>query len=326
MRKKIKLLAFALLLLLLFASFGCAKRLPAGNNQSANQTALAAGDYDFKTTHGGVEREYLMHVPPSYNGSPMAVVIYFHGGGGAIDDSKKQGMHDYSDKYGFILLSPAGTSRWGTVGLRTWNAGSWGPSANDRCCGYAVEKNIDDVGFVLQMIGEVEKKAAVDKKRIYATGHSNGGALSYRLACELSGTIAAAAPASPAGLEGNCSPSRPISIMHIHGTADPCVPYSGGNGSCLAASVTYPPVQNEINFWLNRDGCNSNGSIAYQKGNATCTSYSCNQGTEVEFCKVDGMGHAWPSGSPALANVVGPVYYDISFDQIWEFFKRNPMR
>ncbi|VVB98426.1 Esterase PHB depolymerase [uncultured archaeon] len=294
-------------------------------NQSANLTVYKPGDYDFRMRYGGIEREYLMHVPPSYSGAPSQVVIYFHGGGGSMGDSKQQGMYNYSDKYGFILLSPAGTNRWGTEGLRTWNAGRWDDSG---CCGYALEKNVDDVGFTSIMIEETKKKMNVDAKRIYATGHSNGGAMAYRLACQLSDKIAAAAPASPAGLESACAPARPISVMQIHGTADPCVPYYGGkeNSGCLPTGNDYPPAQEEIKFWRNTDGCAANGNISYQKGDASCTSYSCSQGTEVEFCTVTGMGHAWPSGNPTLANIVGEVSFDISFDQIWEFFQRNPMK
>lgn len=193
------------------------------------------------------------------------------------------------------------------------------------CCGYALDMNIDDVGFISQMIDETGKRVNVDPRHIYATGHSNGGAMSYRLACQISDKIAAVAAASPAGLEENCSPLRPVSVMHIHGTADPCVPYNGGQGGCIAKGIDFPSVRDEVDFWRKVDTCNATGTIVYQKGNATCIHYTCNQGTEVELCTVNGMGHAWPGGSPAIPDMVGPVSYDLSFDQIWEFFQRNPM-
>jgi len=314
----------AALLLAALVTAGCIRHEATGRPaaQNTNLIAYKPGDYDFRTVHGNITREYRMHVPPPYRGDPTQVVIYLHGGGGSMEDSKNQGLYNYSDKYGFILLSPDGTNRLGTPGLRTWNAGRWDTSG---CCGYALDMNIDDVGFISQMIDETGKRVNVDPRHIYATGHSNGGAMSFRLACELPDKIAAVAAASPAGLEENYSPLRPISVMVIHGTADPCVPYYGGPGGCIATGIDYPSVQHEVDFWRKVDNCNATGTVVYQKGNASCISYSCSQGTEVEFCTVIGMGHAWPSGSPALQDSVGPVSYDLSFDQIWEFFQRNPM-
>lgn len=298
-------------------------------NMTVDASALAPGDYEFKTIHDGRERMYLMHVPPSYkNDTPAPAVIYLHGGGGGIESSQKDGMYDYSDKFGFILLSPAGSGALAADRLLTWNAGSWGPADNESCCGYAAEHDIDDAGFISQMIDETEGRLNVDAKRIYATGISNGGIMSYRLACELSGKIAAVAPVAPPGLESNCAPSRPVSVMHVHGTGDPCANYSGGlSGGCVGIRKYYMlPAQHDVDFWLRENGCSGNGSISYHKGNASCTSYSCAQGSEVEFCTIIGGGHTWPGGWQYLpAAWVGPVSYDISFEQIWEFFQRNPI-
>ncbi|HUK92593.1 MAG TPA: hypothetical protein VLU98_01005, partial [Methanomicrobiales archaeon] len=128
-RKYLAVLLVIFLLPMVFAA-GCMKPGSTGQpvKQNANPAAYRPGDYDFRTTHGGIEREYLMHVPPSYRGEPMQVVIYLHGGGGSMEDARNQGLYGYSDKYGFILLSPDGTNRWGTQGLRTWNAGRWDDS------------------------------------------------------------------------------------------------------------------------------------------------------------------------------------------------------
>ena len=305
-----------LALLLLALGPGCIRPI------ADNRTISAPGDYSFTTMHGGIEREYVMHVPPSYrNSTPTPVVIFLHGGLGGDDRAEALGLNANSDKYGFILLAPAGTSAFSSNELRTWNAGAWD---NSSCCGYAYKKNVDDVGFISQMIDETEARVNVDAKRVYATGFSNGGGLTYRLACELSNRIAAAAASSPAGLEGNCSPSRPISIMHIHGTADPCVPFNGGKSQC-ASGTNWPPAQQDVDFWLGQDRCGASGTVAYQNGNATCTSYACAQGTEVEFCKVEGMGHAWPAGNYYTPKSANSISRDISFDQIWEFFQRNPM-
>ena len=282
---------------------------------------------DYSLEHDGLLRTYRVHLPPHYDKNvPTPVVIYLHGGGGSIKAAYSEGVDKAADKFGFILIVPAGT---GPIPdrLLVWNGGTWG---SGECCGSAVQQNIDDVGFISQMIEEARAKFNVDGKRIYATGISNGGLMAYRLACELSDTIAAVAPVASPGTPSACTPSKPVSIMHIHGTADPCAPFAGGmGGGCLGTEKhEMLSAEEDIHQWLIINHCQPNRTTAYQKGNATCISYeSCKDGSGVEFCTVEGMGHAWPSGSQYLpVKRIGPVSYDISFDQIWEFFKHHPMK
>ena len=283
--------------------------------------APGSKNYHLSLIHDNLTRNYWVHVPPAYD-NEVPVVIYLHGGGGSPRSSYLDGMYPYSDKLGFILVSPAGT---GPIPdrLLVWNAG--------QCCKYAIDRSIDDVGFISQMIDELEGKFNIDKKSIYATGISNGALMAYRLACELPDKIAAVSAVAPKAIPQNCSPSRPISIMQIHGTADTCNPYEGGIGNCPVQARPYfvpRPAKESVGFWKEMNNCPDRPETMYNKGNASCLEYGpCKAGTNVEFCTVKGMGHTWPSGIQYLPeSAVGPVSFDISFDQMWDFFKKNPMR
>src|SRR5215216_7507861 len=142
---------------------------------------LEPGDSERQLTVDGMERSYLLHIPPGVDmDDPSPLVFAFHGAGS--DPQEMASASEFSavsDEAGFILIYPVGLEQ-------TWNAGS--------CCGSAVEKNIDEAAFVQQILADVEGIAKVDPKRIYATGFSNGGGMVYRLACEMSGTFAAVAP------------------------------------------------------------------------------------------------------------------------------------
>ncbi len=300
--------------------------------QKKQQTTnnFGAGDYDFSLVHDGLTRKYKAHIPNTYNrANKTPVVIYIHGGGGSSAGSKNDGLYAYSDKYGFILLSPAGTGVLKDK-LLVWNLGPYLINGNiQNHPNYASEHNTDDIGFLSKIIDDVKNNFNVDENRIYATGISQGGMMSYRLACELSDKIAAIAPVAPPAAPMNCNPSRPVPIMHIHGTVDPCAPFNGGmSGGCLGTEKElFQSAQEMVNRWLSIDNCSSESVVVYQKRNAACISYSkCGGRSEVEFCTVEGMGHTYPSGWQYLpANRIGPVSYDISFDQIWEFFKKHPM-
>lgn len=315
---------FCLLLIVVVVFFsGCAKKQEAPEPQVGSEFTLGPGDHDFSLVHDGITRKYKVHVPPNYNKNvPTPSVIYLHGGGGSIKMSEKDGMEQSSDKLGFILVAPAGTGPFPNR-LLVWNGGKWD---GGECCGSAVEKNIDDVGFISKMIDEIKGDFNVDEDHIYATGISNGGILAYRLACELSDKIAAVAPVAPPAVPSDCRPSRPISIMHVHGTADPRVPFNGGEGA--KERFVAQSAREMVDSWIEMNVCPTGFTTAYQKGNAKCVSYKpCKSGTEVEFCTIEGGGHTWPSGSQYMSiDEVGPVSYDISFDQIWEFFEKNPMK
>ncbi len=289
------------------------------------QPSQQPGDYALSLPHDGLTRTYKVHVPPSYRaGTPAPLVLYIHGGAGNARAAYIDGMAKEADKFGFILAAPEATRAEKRGDPPTgWNGGAW---AGGQCCGSA-----DDVGFIAQMIQELEHTFAIDARRIYATGISNGGLMTNRLACELSETIAAVATVAPAGLIQSCRPARAIPVMDIHGTGDRCNPFEGGVPPLRAcANVDYRRMSPHkmVSAWRAILGCSAEAIPAYEQGAASCVSYrQCQRGGEVEFCQVEGMGHVWPSGSQYVSpRLVGPVSYDISFDQIWDFFQRHPLK
>jgi polyhydroxybutyrate depolymerase len=150
------------------------------------------------------------------------------------------GFNEVADQNGFIVVYPNGTSLLSEDILLTWNGGT--------CCGYAQEKNVDDVGFVRAIVPDLQSLVIIDAKRIYATGMSNGGILSHRLACEAADLFAAIAPVSGTLNFSPCNPSRPISVIEFHGTGDQHIPYHGGFGSKSLVNVDFASVQDSVGF------------------------------------------------------------------------------
>jgi len=297
--------------------------------QKKTERLYGIGDPEFSLKHGGLTRKYKVHLPKGYdNKTPYPVVIYIHGGGADMRAAYMDGLDKAADKLGFILVAPQGTGVFKLGHIRaTWNGGKW---ATGECCG-----DTDDVGFISKMIDELKVKFNVDEKRIYATGISNGGLMTNRIGCELSDKIAAIAPVAGAAVESNCKPSRSMPVMDIHGTLDPANPPDGSeprgifakdSNSPFAMSYKRMTPYQVADAWRNIDKCSPTQTVTYEKGGAKCVSYSeCEQGSEVVLCIVEGMGHTYPGGTQYLTEkIVGPVSHDISFEQIWEFFKKHP--
>lgn len=285
---------------------------------------IGGADHELYLYHDDIKRRYDVYLPEGYNTIKAApVVIYLHGGGGNVSGARNDGWVETADSQGFVLVSPAGTGE-DPKRLLTWNAGSWSTGS---CCGYAYENHIDDVGFIAQLIETLPTKFNVDTSRIYITGISNGGMLAYRLACELADKIAAVAVVAPPAIPADCQPSRPVPVMHIHGTADPCVPYDGGpGGKCIRDSNLFetPGALAMIDTWRTLYACAEEPTVTFARGNATCLTYSpCLGIAQVSLCTVEGGGHTWPSGPQYLtARLVGPTYDDMSNKQLWDFLSQ----
>jgi polyhydroxybutyrate depolymerase len=265
----------------------------------------------------GGTRTYLIHVPPNYDGKkPLPLVLVLHGGGGGGQSAEKMtGMSAKADKENFLVAYPNGDGILESH-LLTWNSGN--------CCGYAQKHNIDDTAFLRVLIDKLERDYAVDSKRVYATGISNGGMMSHRLACEAADKIAAVGPVAGA-LNLDCRPSAPVSIIAIHGTADQNVLYDGGIGkNQFGPARDDRPVAYAISFWVKEDGCAPAPQRNENSVLRTDIYADCRNGTGVALYTVVGGGHAWPGGDRLAHFLDAPNPNVPATDLIWSFFVAHP--
>ena len=266
----------------------------------------------------------MVHVPPQYVAdSPTPVVLAFHGGGANAHNMVGfSGLNHKADQSGFIAVYPEGTGR--LERMLTFNAGN--------CCGQASARNVDDVAFVRHVLDDLEGVANVDRRRVFATGMSNGAMMAYRLASEMSDRIAAIAPVSgPMGTK-DCRPGRAVPVMHFHGDADEFAPFSGGKGRGPTGTEFYS-VDHSINAWVDANECKKNPRTTQlpdrEKDGTTVKQVRYEfgkEGAEVVLVVIEGGGHTWPGNEPRMRSL-GVSTRDISAnDMMWEFFQQHPMK
>lgn len=291
---------------------------------TVDDNPLSAGDHSRRVRADGVDRSYSVHVPPQYVAdSPTPVVLAFHGGGAnAANMVVFSGLNRKADQSGFIVVYPEGTGR--LPRMLTFNAGN--------CCGQAAAGHVDDVAFVRCMLDDLEKVANVDRRRVFATGMSNGGMMAYRLASEMSDRIAAIASVSgPMGTK-ECRPGRAVSVMHFHGDADEFAPFKGGKGRGPSGTDFYS-VDHSINAWVEANDCDKSPrslELPDRENDATTVKqirYEFGkEGSEVVLVIIKGGGHTWPGNEPRMRSL-GAATRDISAnDMMWEFFQKHPMK
>jgi polyhydroxybutyrate depolymerase len=263
---------------------------------------LGSGDHDVTLEHDSMTRDYIVHVPPGYDpATPTPLVLNMHGyTSNAEQQVPFSNMNATADAEGFIALYPDGYEN-------SWNAGV--------CCGQAAAEGIDDVGFLVSVVTDVSGKLCIDPDRVFASGMSNGGYMSHRLACEASDVFAAVAPvAGGLGIVG-CSPPRPVPVIMFHGTDD--------------SIVSFDQAEAALSAWGSHDSCTST-PVTTHFGDSYCDVHeTCDGGSEVGLCALAGMDHCWPGGEPPrwlCETFVGTYSVDINAnDYMWEFFSRHPM-
>ena len=260
---------------------------------SAKPVIAASGsDLVGKITVGGLERTYLIHVPADASAeNPLPLLVMFHGAGG--DGTRAEvttGFTADSNDNDFIVAYPNGTAANSIAGELAWNAGN--------CCGLPRARDVDDVGFISGMLAQIEAKYAVDTSRVYLAGFSNGGMMTYRLACQLPGTFAAIAVVSGALNYKDCVTDTPLPVLIVHGLADQTVPYEGGETNPRTASRfgqwTNSSVVYSTNFWLQADGCDDDPVVTTDEVASTDTYTDCEDGGSVEVVSITNGTHVWP--------------------------------
>ena len=277
-------------------------------------------------TSDGASRVAYLYIPESAKGKgPVPLLVDFHAlASDPFAEAELTQFPKKADEEGFVVVYPEGkadaTFPLGLVGY-SWNAGG--------CCPNACADKINDALFARELVDVVAKHAAIDRKRVYATGMSNGGFMTNRVACQVNDVFAAFAPVS--GLFTNtshawgydafaCETSEPLPVLHFHGTTDPIVPYDGN------WLLGFPHVETYIQGWLERNGVQDDEPKAtYGHGQVSCKSWGSGR-TNVTLCTVDGGGHSWPGSTGPFCCPSSGTFActkDISAtDQIWNFLKQ----
>ncbi len=271
----------------------------------------------------GVSRTYRVHVPSGYKATvPVPLLLAFHGAGSnSADMADLTSLGKVADRAGFLVVYPQGIDYLWHGGL-----GTGGTAAQ-----------VDDLGFVRALLTRLESDYAVDRQRVYATGFSNGAFFTQRLACAMTADFAAVASVSgqmSQALSLVCKPTQPISVLLVHGTDDPIVPYDGGRvqGSSGAKLLS---VAATAAFWEHADACPGGGASVKlpdaSPGDGTHVRREahagCAAGTEVTLYRVDHGGHTWPDG-PQYDQIwiIGKVSRALDASAtIWEFLARHAL-
>ena len=257
--------------------------------------------------YDGDYRTYLLHLPSGYTGiSDLPLIVAMHGGfGNAYNMETISELSIKADAEHFIVVYPEGV-KGGFLNASSWNAG-W-------CCGFASSSNVDDVGFIDSLLNTLIGDYSIDTNRIYATGMSNGGFMSYRLACELSDRIAAIAPVECSMTMTSCTPNRVVPIIHFHSYLDTHIPYDGGIGSGPSNHYN-PPIDSVLNVWASNNSCGILNDTIINNAQYTLTKWTdCDCETEIHCYITQDGGHSWPG--------VGGSAYINATDLMWTFFQQ----
>ena len=271
---------------------------------------VPAGRSDHTIDIGGTERTFHLYRPARLS-SPASLVVMLHGGFGSGSQAERAyGWDKQADAAGFVVAYPDGLNRaWNTTG---------------GCCGPPAENNTDDIGFITRMVATIGQQVPIDANRVYATGISNGGIMAYTLACHT--TIFAAIGPDSATELGGCPAPAPLSVIHIHGTADKNIPYQGGEGDGVA-HIDGPPVPTLNARWRGIDRCAAPATET--AGVVTTSTAACPGGRTVELITIAGAGHQWPGATPnplaqRLLHTDPPSTALNATQVIWQFFAAHP--
>lgn len=256
-------------------------------------------------THDGIERDYRIRVPVGAEGAPL--IFNLHGfGSSAFEQELYSFMNTVADTAGFFVCYPDG------LGMQqAWNVG------------WEFGSQADDVGFISALIDTLAADYSIDTNRVYSCGMSNGGFMSYRLACELNDRIAAVASVTGSMVPSylpDCDPGKPVPVLEIHGTADDVVAYEG-------TPPISAPIPEVLDFWADNNGCATEpveeavpDTDMSDATTATRVFFpDCEDGQDVLHFRINGGGHTWPGSSIP----VGVTNQDIEASvEIWHFFRQ----
>lgn len=269
---------------------------------SSSTSSSSSGDVDAGTSSGGngPPADYVfggarpvtqLKIPDSYDAKkPAPLVIVLHGySATAATQNLFFNLGSIADKEGFILVAPEGMKD--STGNQFWNA-------TDNCCNFD-KKDVDDVAYITGLVDELAKYYSIDPKRVFLVGHSNGGAMSFRLGCDASQKFAAIVDlAGPFFVDATkCKPTAPVALLHLHGTKDATVPYP----PATTGRLPNPGAEATVATWAANNGCGAAPDTTTpakdvdldQPGAETKVSKypGCRDGADVELWTLEGTGH-----------------------------------
>ncbi|KQV50320.1 poly(3-hydroxybutyrate) depolymerase [Pelomonas sp. Root1217] len=270
------------------------------------------------------DRKVLVHLPAGYDAAkPAPLVLAFHGGGGHAEymaDDGKYGLQKKADEAGFVVAFPNGYSKLPGGKFATWNAGG--------CCGDARDRKVDDVAFARAVVKALQARYNIDAARVFATGMSNGGMLSHRLACEAADVFRAVASVAGTDATASCTPSRPIPVLHIHARDDDHVLFDGGAGAGAFRDegkvMSFISVPETVSRWVQRDHCTAAPQRTLDKAGAYCEVHTgCSGGVAVQLCVTETGGHSWPGAQNVRRGKEAASQALDANDAIWRFFEQT---
>ena len=317
-----KFLASITVIAFLLSSCGSgSSESPTDNIQSAPLPVVDIEPHELGTLqtniiHDEISREFILYVPNSYNrNSPTPLLFNFHGYGSSADDQMNYGdFRSIADEEGFIILHPQGT-RLISTGSTHFNVGGWTRGSN-----------VDDVGFTNHLINVISNLYNIDQQKVFSTGMSNGGFMSYELACKLSPRIAGIASVTGSMTPetyDECIPDRPITIIQMHGIEDTVVPIFGIN-------TIMEPLEKVMAYWVEHNNCQEEqiSIIPDVAPNDNSTGFlrswsGCNDDVQVQYYLFEGAGHTWPGNRYNSSD----TNYDVDASEvIWEVFKNSSLK
>lgn len=295
-----------------------------GGMSPFEKQAAALGVETLTIRSGGRKRRFHFYVPAAAKQrSDGAVLLVLHGGGGnALQFAHAVGAIQMANAHGFVIVAPQGYGSWSWLTRR----GGWNADSIVRL-GAAEEKQVDDLGFLVDLIRFARFEAGVAPGRVFAMGVSKGGMMAYRLACETPDSIAAIAVVAGTFSTDLCPEGAPVPLLHIHGSKDENVPLEGGHGRYSANGADWPDVARGLEIFKRANGCAGAPEITRVAADTICQSFQDASGeTRVQFCLVEGGGHAWPGIAQTARQKRRGIYVSPHFEasrHIARFFRRH---
>lgn len=263
--------------------------------------AINYGSSAYETSFQGLDRDYIVYIPENYTPEhPSPLLFVYHGFGGNNNLTMNYtGFNEIANQNNFIVVYPQGSN---FIGVPHWNVGGW-----------TLGSTTDDIAFTEYLINTISNQYSINNDRVYATGMSNGGFMSFLLACQMSDTFAAVASVTGSMTTETyeqCTPLREVPVLQIHGTIDPIVPYAG-------VQAWNTPIDEVLTYWATNNECNLTPQIISLEdidpdNNIRVDEITYDGGTNasvVKHYKVYGGGHDWFNNAEISAS-----------ELVWEFF------